>query len=197
MMRHRQGFMHWIVVAGLAGLIVLGGCSRKNVEATTSGMEAPQAGTGQREPLTGFAKTPTEEAVKSPSTPMEVAKATPQAGGPAKTQRELLDVYFEFDKWGLTTEGKKHLNQNADVLKQNPTAKVLIEGNCDERGTHEYNLVLGEKRARETRQYLESLGIKNHVAVKSYGKERPVCTEQDEACYWKNRRAHVVVQTSK
>jgi len=186
-MHQRQILLHWVVLVGLAGLIVLGGCSQKNVAATSSGTE----------PLTGFSKTPSEEAVNPRSTPMEVAKATPQAGGPAKTQRELLDVYFAFDKWALTPEGKQHLNQNANVLKQNPTAQLLIEGNCDERGTHEYNLVLGEKRARETRQYLESLGIKNHVAVKSYGKERPVCTEQDESCYWKNRRAHVVIQTSK
>jgi len=188
MMSQKQTLIHCVVLVGLAGLIVLGGCSTKNVSATSSGTE----------PLTGFSKTPSEEAVKSPSKPMEVAKATVhKEGGPAKMQRELLDVYFAFDRWSLTPEGKTHLNQNADVLKQNPTAEVLIEGHCDERGTHAYNLVLGEKRARETRQYLNSLGIKNHVVVQSYGKERPVCTEPDESCYWKNRRAHVVVQEGK
>src|SRR5438309_70014 len=103
MMRQKQILIHWVVLVGLAGLIVLGGCSRKNVAATSSGTE----------PLTGFSKTPAEEAVKPPATPMEVAKATPREGGPAKTQRELLDVYFEFDKWGLTPEGKQRLNQNA------------------------------------------------------------------------------------
>ena len=75
--------------------------------------------------------------------------------------------------------------------------KLLIEGHCDERGSREYNLVLGEKRAKETERFLLGLGIQNHVAVTSYGKERPVCTEHDESCYWKNRRAHLVLEDAK
>src|SRR5438477_169580 len=84
---------------------------------------------------------------------------------------------------------RKSVAESATSLRQNPSVKLLIEGHCDERGTVEYNLVLGEKRAQETRRYLLTLGIANPVRVTSYGKERPVCTEHDESCYWKNRRA--------
>ena len=75
-----------------------------------------------------------------------------------------------------------------------PKVKLLIEGHCDERGSREYNLVLGEKRAKETERFLLGLGIQNRVVVTSYGKERPVCNEHDESCYWKNRRAHLVLE---
>jgi peptidoglycan-associated lipoprotein len=109
-------------------------------------------------------------------------------------KRGLGDIYFEYDKWALSGEGKKNLAQNAELLKQNPTVKILIEGHCDERGSREYNMVLGEKRAQETRRYLEALGVKNPVTVTSYGKERPVCTDPEESCYWKNRRAHLVLE---
>src|SRR2546422_308178 len=137
-------------------------------------------------PLQGFSKSPSEEAVKSPTPPM-VAKADTaeiaarQAREAAK--RQLTDIYFAYDKWALSNEGMKNLAQNADLLRQNPTVKILIEGHCDERGSREYNMVLGEKRAQETRRYLESLGVKNTVTVTSYGKERPMCTETDESCY--------------
>ncbi|MEK6603775.1 MAG: OmpA family protein, partial [Nitrospirota bacterium] len=112
-------------------------------------------------------------------------------------QKQLADIYFAFDKWALTTEGKKNLTQSADALKQVSNVKLLIEGHCDERGSREYNLVLGEKRAKETERFLLGLGIRNQVAVTSYGKERPVCSEHEEACYWKNRRAHLILEGAK
>ena len=191
------------VVILLVGLVSLGGCSKKNVVATTSGTEAsregirPNAGlgeTGRGEPLQGFSEIPTEEVIKAP-VPIAVAKGDQPAVVAA--QRVLADIYFAFDKWALSKEGKKNLAQSAEVLKQSPSAKLLIEGHCDERGSREYNLVLGEKRAEETRRYLEALGIKNPVGLTSYGKERPVCTERDESCYWKNRRAHLIVDEDK
>src|SRR2546426_9534198 len=107
-------------------------------------------------PLQGFSKSPSEEAVKSPTPPM-VAKADTaeiaarQAREAAK--RQLTDIYFAYDKWALSNEGMKNLAQNADLLGQNPTVKILIEGHCDERGSREYNMVLGERRAQETRRY--------------------------------------------
>jgi peptidoglycan-associated lipoprotein len=200
-----------VVVMLLAGLVSLGGCSKKSVVATTSGTEASREGTkpnaglgetrrpvesGESKPLQGFSKTPAEEAIKAQA-PIAVAKADQPVVAREATHRELADIYFAFDKWALSKEGKKNLAQSAEVLKQNPSAKLLIEGHCDERGSREYNLVLGEKRAKETRRYLEALGIKNPVTVTSYGKERPVCTEHNESCYWKNRRAHLVVEESK
>ena len=130
-----------------------------------------------------------------------IAKATPDEGVSRKARenrrQELADIYFAFDKWVLSSEGKKNLSESAEFLKQNPDAKLVIEGYCDERGSREYNLVLGEKRAKETRKFLADLGISNPVSVTSYGKERQVCTERDESCYWKNRRAHLVIEEGK
>jgi peptidoglycan-associated lipoprotein len=148
-------------------------------------------------PLQRFSKAPAEDVVKVPAPPL-VAKADPSEFAARRareaTRRALGDVYFEFDRWGLSPEGKKSLEQSAEALKQNPTARVLIEGHCDERGSIEYNLVLGEKRAQETRRYLLTLGVRNPVGVTSYGKERPVCPDPDESCYSKNRRAHLVLE---
>ncbi len=189
------------------GLIVLGivlsmeACSKKETSSTTTQdrVAKPEQAQPQPVPLQRFTKPPAEEVVKAPPpAPPLVAKADPSEFEARRAreaaQRELGDVYFEFDRWGLSPEGKKNLAQNAEILKQNATARILIEGHCDERGSIEYNLVLGEKRAQETRRYLLEIGVTNPVGVTSYGKERPVCTEHDESCYWKNRRAHLVLE---
>jgi peptidoglycan-associated lipoprotein len=151
-------------------------------------------------PLQGFSKAPGDERLGE-SSPLMIAKAAPDDAESRKSRedrrRELADIYFAFDKWALSSEGKKNLSESASFLKQNPAAKLVIEGYCDERGSREYNLVLGEKRAKETRKYLADLGIQNPVSVTSYGKERQVCAERDEACYWKNRRAHLVIEEAK
>ncbi|MEK6693882.1 MAG: OmpA family protein [Nitrospirota bacterium] len=194
--------MYFIVPVVFGATSAMSGCSKKTVVATTTGSEVSQDGKPDQakpaeatsKPLQGFSKTPAEEVIKAPA-PIAVAKADQPVVVAA--QRVLADIYFAFDKWALSKEGKKNLAQSAEVLKQNPSAKLLIEGHCDERGSREYNLVLGEKRAQETRRYLEALGIKNPVTITSFGKERPVCTEHNESCYWKNRRAHLVVEESK
>ncbi len=188
------------------GLLIMGlvfpmtACSKKGTTGTTTQEGVAKPEPVQPAPLQRFAKPPAEEVVKAPAPPM-VAKADPSEFEARRAreaaQRELGDVYFEFDRWGLSPEGKKNLAQNAEILKQNATARILIEGHCDERGSIEYNLVLGEKRAQETRRYLLTLGITNPVGVTSYGKERPVCTEHDESCYWKNRRAHLVMEDAR
>jgi len=181
----------------LGMVLPLAACSTKGTSTTTTEDKIAKPEPAKPTPLQGFARTPREEVVK-PSAPPMVAKADPsefEARRMRETaQRALGDVYFEFDRWGLSPEGKKNLDQNAEILKQNPQARILIEGHCDERGSIEYNLVLGEKRAQETRRHLLILGITNPVGVTSYGKERPVCTDPDESCYWKNRRAHLVLE---
>jgi peptidoglycan-associated lipoprotein len=183
------------------GLIfALSACATKEMSSGTTQETLEQTERGAPPPLQGFSKTPSEEAVQAPS-PTVTAKAD-QAEIVVRQARDALkkalgNVYFDFDRWALSNEGKKNLTESAAALKQNPSVKILIEGHCDERGTTEYNLVLGEKRAQETRRYLMSLGITNPVGVTSYGKERPVCTVQDESCYWKNRRAHLAVEEGK
>jgi peptidoglycan-associated lipoprotein len=293
MVRRSRMSMQWVIVAGLIGILALGGCSKKNVSATSTGPEGRQAaaktkgedgksqrgrgdtavsgeagsglepapgelrsggaetmdkrsglqgtdglrsdGSGGRAdtpgskggsalrpdgsgepgspgrsteslgpigsgPLQGFSKGPgTESLGETP--PMMITKAEPQEIEKRRARdekrRELADIYFAFDKWALSSEGKKNLADSAEFLKHNPDAKIVIEGYCDERGSREYNLVLGEKRAKETRRYLADLGIRNPVSVTSYGKERQVCVERDEACYWRNRRAHIVLDAGK
>ena len=204
MMNQGQRVISMAAMVGLLGALVLAGCSTKNVAVTTADNPTTP---GQAEtkaaanaPLKGFSKTPVEEQVTQPA-PMVVAKVEQPESQARKASeaatRQLADIYFAFDRWGLSADGKKNLAENADLLRKHQDAKLLIEGYCDERGSHEYNLVLGEKRAQEATRYLETLGIKNHVKVISYGKERQVCTEQDESCYWKNRRAHLLIETGK
>ncbi len=110
----------------------------------------------------------------------------------------LRDVFFGYDSFSLTDEGRHALTGDAEWIKSNPQAQLKIEGHCDERGTSAYNLVLGEKRAKAVRNYLVELGVvPQHLSVVSYGKERPFCTEHVEQCYSMNRRGHLVVKVGK
>jgi peptidoglycan-associated lipoprotein len=108
---------------------------------------------------------------------------------------DLKDVFFDFDKYDVRPEDARTLDSNAGWLKSNPNHLVLIEGHCDERGTNEYNLALGERRAKATMNYLVSQGVQaSRITIISYGEERPTCTDKTEACWAKNRRAHFLVK---
>lgn len=110
----------------------------------------------------------------------------------------LRDVFFTYDSFSITDEGRHALSGDAEWARSNPYAQLKIEGHCDERGTSAYNLVLGEKRAKAVRNYLVELGVAPaHLSVVSYGKERPFCAEHTESCYSQNRRGHLVVKTGK
>jgi peptidoglycan-associated lipoprotein len=101
----------------------------------------------------------------------------------------LHPIYFDFDKFNLGPDAIEALNKNAETLKKNSGMKVRIEGNCDERGTSEYNMALGDRRAVSAMKYLGTLGIgADRMTAISYGKEKPSCTEHNEACWSKNRR---------
>jgi peptidoglycan-associated lipoprotein len=104
------------------------------------------------------------------------------------------DVYFAFDESALTDDSRAKLSRNADLLKAQARLNLTIEGHCDERGTPEYNLALGERRASAVKSYLGSLGVgADRTRTLSYGSERPVCTEHEESCWSQNRRAHMVI----
>jgi peptidoglycan-associated lipoprotein len=114
--------------------------------------------------------------------------------GNASDTGELNTAYFDFDSFKLNNEARDALKKDADWLKSNANATVQIEGHCDERGTTEYNLALGEKRANAARSYLLKLGItKSRLSVISYGKERPADPGHDESAWGKNRRAAFVI----
>lgn len=105
----------------------------------------------------------------------------------------LVTVNFDYDKSSLSADAKKKLQQNADWINSNPKAKVQIEGHCDARGSIEYNLALGERRANSVKNYLASLGVaKDRLSTISYGEEKPLMTGESESAYAKNRRANFV-----
>ena len=105
----------------------------------------------------------------------------------------LGDVYFDFDKFDLRPDARERLAKNADFMKAHPTFEFLVEGHCDERGTNEYNITLGGSRTSAATGYLQSLGVSNSMRTVSYGEERPVCTQSNEACWQQNRRARFVI----
>ena len=119
----------------------------------------------------------------------------PPAAAPPGMPEKLEAIYFDFDKYVIKPEGRDALKRNADWLQQNPSAKVVVEGNCDERGTNEYNMALGQRRADAAAKYLVDLGVaKDRIGTVSYGEEKPICTEKTESCWSKNRRDDFVVK---
>ena len=107
----------------------------------------------------------------------------------------LRDVFFGYDSWTISEEGRQSLSRNAEWLRMHPAAQLKVEGHCDERGSSTYNFVLAEKRAKVILNYLSDLGIKrDRIIAVSYGKERPFCKDRSEACYQQNRRGHLVVR---
>jgi peptidoglycan-associated lipoprotein len=111
----------------------------------------------------------------------------------AKFLQEVKDAYFDFNKADIRPDAREALGKTADFLRKYPQIKVTIEGHCDERGSTEYNLVLGDRRAAAVKSYLVSLGISaDRMNTVSYGKEKPFCTDSNEACWQKNRVGHFV-----
>lgn len=107
----------------------------------------------------------------------------------------LGDIFFDFDQYVIRKDAIPVLEGNGKWLRNKPGRSIMIEGHCDERGTEAYNLVLGEKRARATKRYLENLGIPtSRIQITSYGEVRPFCKEHNEGCWQQNRRAHFVVE---
>jgi peptidoglycan-associated lipoprotein len=149
----------------------------------SAGSQGSATGEGQRggtrESNTGTSSLKDLQEGKTPTTP---------ASSPLK------DIFFDFDRADLRGDARDTLRANADWLKSNPSARVEIEGHCDERGTNEYNLALGAKRAQAAKDYLASLGITGErLSTISYGEEIPVCREQNESCWRQNRRARFVI----
>ena len=171
-------------------LLTTPGCARRQKVATAPDTAPPPA-------IAETAPAP------EPSMP-EAAEPAPEPdplSGDLATVNEYLrrqglmaDVYFDYDRASLTDQGREQLARNAQFLRQYPQFLVTLEGHCDERGTPEYNLALGERRAFTARDYLRSLGItEGRLRTMSYGEERPVCSDSAETCWSQNRRAHPVV----
>ncbi len=170
----------------LSATLVLAGCSTT----TTSKPNEPNAAS---------VKPPAERnrsvAASSPSaSSLEALRRGESTATPASSP--LKEIYFDFDRYDLRSDARETLKANAGWLKTNLSAIVQIEGHCDERGTTEYNLALGAKRAQAAKDYLVALGVAaERLSTISYGKELPVCTEHTEACWQRNRRDRFVIQS--
>jgi peptidoglycan-associated lipoprotein len=156
-------------------LIVAAGCAKKPKPSTDVTGEPPaQAET--LEPGTG-----------------EAGAATDEPGGPAEAVIE--DVFFDYDKHHLRDDARRILEGNAQLLQGDPAVSLVLEGHCDERGTVEYNLALGERRAQSVKSYLEQFGIDpSRLKTVSYGEERPFALGHNETAWSQNRRVHFVKQ---
>ena len=179
----------------LMGLII-SGCAKK--PATTAATAAPAPAPAPRPAAPAPAPATAAPSTAAPA-PAPAPLAGPAAVRPAPKEfaaiAALKDVNFDFDKYDIRPEDAKTLDANASWLKSNAENLVLIEGHCDERGTNEYNLALGERRAKATMNYLVSQGVQaNRITIISYGEERPICNEKTEPCWAKNRRAHFLVK---
>jgi peptidoglycan-associated lipoprotein len=121
----------------------------------------------------------------------------PVAAAPSMEElfaKEVKDAYFDYDKADIRPDARSALTETAGFLKSYPQVKVMIEGHCDERGSTEYNLALGDRRAQAAKDFLVSLGVgSDRMQTVSYGKERPFCNEHAEACWQQNRRGHFVM----
>lgn len=108
------------------------------------------------------------------------------------------DILFDYDKYDIRPDARPVLNAAASFLNKNKEINIVVEGHCDERGTNEYNLALGEKRSKAAKNYLVSLGVSpERMIVITFGEEKPVCSEQNESCWQNNRRAHFVIVKSR
>jgi peptidoglycan-associated lipoprotein len=130
-----------------------------------------------------------------PPPPPPAAPPTPTMTIDQRLGSDVQDVYFDYDKTDIRNDARDVLSRNASALKQIltdfPNASIVIEGHCDERGSAEYNLGLGDRRASSAKEFLQGLGVSaDRLKTISYGKERPQCTDQNESCWQKNRRVH-------
>lgn len=188
-----------LLMAVSCGALLAGGCAKHEVVKTDEPL-APSAAVAaattapprQGEAETAARRSPlAQEVIKEFAVAKDAATGTSQAG---ELNRELEGIYFNFDSANLSEQARDRLVKVADLMTKTGSARIRVEGNCDEKGSDDYNLALGEKRARAAVGYLINLGIPaGRLTAISYGKEKPAETGHDEASLAKNRRDDFVV----
>lgn len=194
--------LSFLILVLLCGVFIFGGCGKKAVtKAPEQQVDTQSAG---KDALSEKSKTQEQQSLRrtEPDTIVETQRQKAQmadSGTPmSELQSRLKDVYFDFDRYDIRDDAKPVLKEASAGLMKNREVKVIIEGHCDERGTNEYNLGLGDRRANAVKDYLLSLGIPaGKIETVSYGEEKPVCNEATEECWAKNRRAHFVLTGEK
>lgn len=199
--------------AVIMGMILLSsqGCGMKWLQSDGESDNLPKiSGGGSSGELSGFSRNPSEERLAQDGFSTSTTPSSRNAQRRAELSKEekeaekaamdagLQDVFFGYDQWTVADAGMEALNHDAAYLKEHPRAVLRVEGHCDERGTSDYNLVLGDKRAKAARSYLIESGVSaKQVAIVSFGKERPFCLDHEESCYQQNRRGHMLLNTRK
>jgi len=186
-------WMVWMVAPVL--LTLLYGCPKKKPATPAQDLDVNTTTVAPPTPTQEVTETPT-----TPTAPQDPVETNPLDSTDLQVVNQELqrrgfspDVYFNYDEDSLSDDARSKLARNADLLKTTQLL-VTIEGHADERGTNEYNLALGDRRANAVRDYLTSLGVDaGRLRTLSYGEERPVCTETDESCWSQNRRGHMVI----
>jgi peptidoglycan-associated lipoprotein len=186
------------LIALAAACLMATACAKKKVAAAPPPPPPAQAVVAKTTPKPALQ--PVRTAATTPPAATTPVSHYPNAATRARIDQLLArieDAYFDYDKASLRPDAMKALQADStelrDILKDYPNYKLTIEGHCDERGSAEYNLALGDKRADAAKGYLVQVGIPSaQLNVVSYGKERPVCDQHDEACWQRNRRIHVV-----
>ena len=179
------------VIILCVALLAFWGCPKKT-EVTSAPEEKKEAKAEQAAPEQKSAEQAAQEKERAGQVREEQEKERAASAAAAKG---LQPVYFDFDRAFIRQDARAVIKANADWLKSHPKVKIRIEGNCDERGTIEYNQALGQRRATSAKKFLTDLGIAgNRISLISYGKENPVCTESTEECWQKNRRDDFIAQ---
>jgi peptidoglycan-associated lipoprotein len=181
-----------LFVALLCSALFVGGCAKK--ELVKGEGEVPAASATQ--PAEVPAKPPVKEEAVQERTVKEAPTTVKEESTTAASQaiESLENIYFDFDSYVLTAKSREVLTRNAEAMKKNSSISVQIAGNCDERGSDEYNLALGEKRAKSALNYMVTLGVPvSRLSMISYGKEKPADPGHDEAAWAKNRRDEFVI----
>ena len=193
-----QRVSFYIVALFLVAVFMTAGCATQDVVKKDEGIvPAPVAKRADQPkssvtPPTQSTATPITQAAPAPAATQQAQKAS----STAQLQSALEKIYFDFDSANLSESARGTLTKNNAALINVSSAKIRIEGNCDESGSAEYNLALGERRAKSAQQYLIALGVKpDRLSITSYGKEKPAVKGSDEAASAKNRRDEFVVVT--
>lgn len=186
-----------MIIVCLVGIIALiAGCAQKQVakppdDATKAETELLGDKDRKTDPATDPARVPSETVTERT---LDRAAQDESRMPLEQLQAGLKDIYFDYDRYDIREDAKTVLREVAALLSRNKSLRVVVEGHCDDRGTNEYNLALGDRRARSARDYLVSLGIpSDRIDTVSYGEEKPLCSDQTEACWAKNRRGHFVL----
>lgn len=171
-------FFNFVLVGFIGAALVISGCSNKKAPPADGNKTASKTDDGK------------DDAQKSPTADDALRMKMIER----QTALSDNDIYFDFDQSALSTDAKALLDKKADYLKKDKDIRITVEGHCDERGSNEYNLGLGERRAASIKKYLETKGCSaSMIDSITYGEERQVCMEHNESCWSKNRRGHITV----